>query len=92
MINEQEGTEMINEQERAVTRGPGDCEPGHVGTTSTEEDLLIMRFSNLLSANKQQQKLPDHFLLTKVVARIAQVASAKRCIESSIVNGLIDSY
>ena len=61
---------------------------------STQKNRLSSNIENEASSNnnKQQQKLPHHFLLTKVVARIPQVASVERYIESFIVNGLIDYY
>ena len=47
---------------------------------SKRENRLSSNIENAASSNnnKQQQKLPHHFLLTKAVDRISQVASAER--------------
>ena len=48
--------------------------------TITITRMLSSNIENAASSNnnKQQQKLPHHFLLTKAVGRITQVASAER--------------
>ena len=48
---------------------------------SKRENRLSSNIENAASSNnnkQQQQKLPHHFLLTKAVGRITQVASAER--------------
>ena len=48
---------------------------------SKRENQLSSNIENAASSNnnkQQEQKLPHHFLLTKAVGRITQVASAER--------------